>query len=210
MRRLLREAGIPPLLSPPPQNEIPRPNSWLETAGKRVYSLLALLIAIFALVELFPRPNAAAYPPSDPNQILNSRFTVSNDGYLQLIDFEAGCFVWKTNNPAVFDDFADNVATKLKVFRPSDTITVPCADQNYINFRNVNAADIAIVITYRPWPFTFLTRMKIFRFVSRKSGSTIAWDRQPVPVELEKSLNALLAWADGVKRIAPPKRGRSR
>jgi hypothetical protein len=57
----------------------------------------------------------------------------------------------------------------------------------------VQHADLAIVVTYRPWPFTFIRQRKLFRFVSRRNGdNTVSWDRQPVSV-LEDHFNWLAA-----------------
>jgi hypothetical protein len=105
MRRLLTEAGLlQAIQASPPSPEAESKPSW-KVYAKWFYSGLTFLIAAVALVELFPRPSAAAYPPSDADHILNSRFTVSNDGYLQLVDFEAACFVWTTNNPKISEQF---------------------------------------------------------------------------------------------------------
>lgn len=204
VKRLLKEieSPLPTQLSQPlVQTE---PKSLWRAYAKWFYSGLTFLIAAVALIELFPRPGAAAYPPSDENNVLNSRFTVSNDGYLKLVDLKSGCFIWKTNFPYVKNVlFFNNSPSKQDVdndFLPSDVITVPCTDPRFSGVTNIKSADIAIVISYRPWPFIFIKRRRLFRFVSRKLGSITIWDRESIPREFESDLESTVTFFSSATR----------
>lgn len=153
------------------------------------------LISLITLIELFPRPTASYSPPTDPARLLSSRFTISNDGYLRLSDVFAICYIETghvVGGATILGSAIRAVSPGNATLSPGDALTVPCESPGMALTSNpVRDADLAIVASYRPWPFTFIRRRKFFRFVSRRNGETISWDRQPVSV-LEDHFNWLV------------------
>src|SRR5260370_41046274 len=82
-----------------PKKRRPRPRPKPANVSKRgralaMLSLLLTIIGLITLIELFPRLSASATPPLDlGNQLASSRFTVTNDGYLQVTDVMSACFL---------------------------------------------------------------------------------------------------------------------
>ena len=72
---------------------------------------------------------------------------------------------------------------------PGEAFTVPCtanklagAPPPYVS-PAINHADLAIVVYYRAWPFTFYRPHKLFRFVaSFGEGNKIIWEKQPAAI----------------------------
>ncbi len=189
---MLKEAGLslpqqPPLIPQPPSSK-----SFWKKVPKWIYGCFSFLLACLAVVGLLPHLSASASPPSDLDNILNSQFTVSNDGPLKLTHVRTGCFVWNTS---IFPPgpngahavYLDNPYGDVSDLASSDSVTVPCSDKRFMTFGNVFGADIAIVVYYHPWPFTFIDSNRIFRFVSRRTRSSVTWDKQP-PAPLEKEI----------------------
>ena len=151
--------------------------------------ILLTLISLIALIELYPRPTATASLPTDPNdQLSSSGFTITNDGYFQLADVRAACFLWKVQfdrNADVTNSFSRIVSPSEGTLQTNEGLTVPCTTRNFIGVAHgpprFTKADLAIVVYYRPYPFTFLRSHKLFRFVARvgNNGNVVAWDKQP-------------------------------
>lgn len=175
----------PPPIPPPPQLPPPAPND--PTRWSRFLTIVSIVLAIIGLVtliELFPRLSSSASPPSDAGEILNSRFTISNDGYLSVVTVRAFCFISKSTsgNGLIRNSVISN--SPIVTLHPSEAITVPCAESPGV-YVPVRSADLAIVAYYRPWPFTFIHSRRFFRFVSRNTTKdNVTWDRQPsLPIE---------------------------
>lgn len=127
-------------------------------------------------------------PPQDISDPLSTRWTVTNDGYMRLTDVRAICFIWRLRAGLTMEDSAERgVAAPNPMLPSTEGFTVPCEDDGFkIVGGTLESIDLAIVVYYRPWPFTFLRSRKMFRFVERGSGSQIFWDKQPsTPMERE-------------------------
>jgi hypothetical protein len=180
IRQLIRQEIAPN----PSQTKL----DWKSWTGLAI-GALALILAI---IELRPTLTASYSPPTDPARLLSSRFTITNDGYLPLNGVHAICYIEKTHSPYTYSNMARGVSPYNATLDPSDALTVPCDSDVHIIQNPVQDADLAIVVAYRSWPFTFIRHRKFFRFVSRRNGQTITWDRQPVSV-LEDNFNRMVA-----------------
>jgi hypothetical protein len=171
----------------PPMFPTTRSDSNKHTLLLTVLGLVLTMLGLIALVELFPRPSVSASSPTDRNLWLTSRFTVTNDGYLQLNDVQAVCFIWKatTRRNRLFNNASKVIYSPNEIFPTGQSFTVPCEDDNvHIITGPYTSADLAIVVSYRPWPFTFTHRRKFFRFVARLGDGNVIWDKQPsLPLE---------------------------
>lgn len=185
---------------------MPQPVSQATHSGSSKHALFLTLLGLVlttlglvALVELLPRPSVSASSPFDPEYILESRFTVTNDGYLDITNVQAVCFINLAVNPtggtlknSVFG-VSGNYLNMINgsVLRPSQSFTVPCLDPGVL--MPTIGADIAIVVYYRPWPFVFWHSRRFFRFVSRHTSKSVTWDKQPSDSAIEngfdKSIN---------------------
>lgn len=184
-----------PTIPPPPYQPIlakpSRRGPFLAVAG---FVLTALGLA--TLIQLFPRLSATASSPTDGNdQLGSSRFTVSNDGYLQVTDVMSACFLWKltfVEGPRTAD-FSDNLSAVAvppgSALNATEGYTVPCIPHRLIGLPApfhqpvLARADLAIVVYYRAWPFTFHRDHRLFRFLSRiQNDGTVIWEKQPAAV----------------------------
>jgi len=81
---------------------------------------------------------------------------------------------------------AENVSPPESKLIPTEGFTVPCTGHKvvdtappYIPFQLMKA-DLAIVVYYRFWPFTFYRSRRLFRFVARPGRQNeIIWEKQP-------------------------------
>lgn len=180
----------PPVLQPIPAKSS-RHGLFLTILG-----LVLTAIGLVALIELFPRLSATASSPTDLNDPLtSSKFAISNDGYLRVTEVTSACFLWRVemasagrSSPNIH--FTDGLAEVAKPpesrLNPTEAFTVPCTGSQILGSSAPYAqpilarADLAIVVYYRPWPFTFYRDRRMFRFVSHagKQGE-ITWEKQP-------------------------------
>jgi hypothetical protein len=155
------------------------------------------LISLAALIELFPRLSASASSPTDQDdQLGSSKFTVSNDGYLKVTDVMSACFLWKVelgprgkSNVHITSSLVRIVQPPESELKPTEGFTVPCTGNRLVGAGapsiqpEINRADLAIVMYYRAWPFTFYRGHRLFRFVAAiENGNAIAWEKQPSAV----------------------------
>lgn len=163
--------------------------------GKIGLSLITIL-GLLSLIQLFPRLSAAAKSPTDPDDPLtSSKFTVTNDGYLKVTDVMSACFLWRVQmssggsskpNIQISDGLAEVVKPPEATLIPAEALTVPCTGQQFVGASApyvqpvIAQADLAIVIYYRAWPFTFYRDRRLFRFVANigKHGE-VTWEKQP-------------------------------
>ena len=131
--------------------------------SKIVPTILAICTVLgFAVSLLVFLPRPTVLPPSIPidkdNQFSVS-FDIVNSGYIPLTNCTASVGVGQ-------------IAGKSAPFYP--------------NF--IPTADIAIVISYRPW-FIPIERKKLFRFITFKSGNSYQyWRAWPVGEPLPQSI----------------------
>lgn len=91
--------------------------------------------------------SASAASPSDQNDIFNSRFTVTNEGYLEVDRAITGCYISKSRNAAggtlAKALIADNPPVDLHQL---ESVTVPCSGPHI--FLEANKADLMLVSVY--------------------------------------------------------------
>jgi hypothetical protein len=149
--------------------------------------LCTLVGGLASFVTFWPRP--VVYPPTvpfDTGNALSVSFDVSNLSVVPLLDVD------------VLVGIGQIVATggsRNRNFRPSfctrffipewqhhnlyldDRFTINTAD---LFPANIAYADIAIVVTYKPWIIP-LRREKLFRFVTRRENNgSVRWRSQPI------------------------------
>jgi hypothetical protein len=183
-----------PKVQPPKTPPTAPTSSKLQRPIWTIVGLLLTLIGLVTLIELFPRLSATGKSPTDPdNPLSSSKFTVNNDGYLKLTDVMSACFIWRVDQGGksmpverITNTLAIVVRPPENVLMPTEGFTVPCtanpvvsAPPPYIQ-PAINLADLAIVVYYRAWPFTFYRGHRLFRFVANigRHGE-ISWDKQP-------------------------------
>lgn len=202
---------IPPQQSPPTVAKSGRHGILLTAVG-----LVLTAIGLVALIELFPRLSVAASSPTDPDdQLTSSKFTVSNDGYLKVTNIMAACFMWKVElgpmgkpNAHIRDSLASLIQPPESMLRPTEGFTVPCTGSHFVGASPpyiqpvINFADLAIVVYYRVWPFTFYRDHRLFRFVADvEKEKAIVWEKQPAAI-LEPDFDKWITEHGGV---FPPK-----
>jgi hypothetical protein len=161
-----------------------------------VLGLVLTAIGLVTLIQLFPRLSAIASSPTDKNdQLGSSKFTVSNDGYLEVTDVMSACFLWKltfVEGPRT-GDFSNKLSAIVvppeSALNPTEGYTVPCIPRRLIDLPApfhqpvLARADLAIVVYYRAWPFKFYRDHRLFRFLSRiQNDGTVIWEKQPAAV----------------------------
>ena len=184
-----------------PRLPLPQPKPIAAGSSKHglfltILGLVLTAVGLIALVELFPRLSATASSPTDLNDPLtSSKFTVSNDGYLRVTDVTSACFLWRVQmtsggsskpNVQFVNGLAEVVKPAEAKLSPTEALTVPCTGQQLVGASApyvqpaLTDADLAIVVYYRAWPFTFYRDRRLFRFVARlgKRGEVI-WEKQP-------------------------------
>jgi hypothetical protein len=191
-RRRRRKPPKPPTMPPTKASttteSVKKELNFLEIVG-----LSLTVLGLLGLIGLRPRPSVSSSPPTDSDGWLRSRFTVTNDGYLQLNDVHAICFIWKartTSSPEIDDDAVRAVDFPHLVLPPGQSLTVPCERTRSFGY-SFKGVDLAVVLSYRPWPFTFLHQRRFFRFVARLNNETVVWDREP-SADLEHEFDVLL------------------
>jgi hypothetical protein len=157
------------------------------------------------LIELFPRLSASANAPTDQgNQLGSSKFTVTNDGYLQVSDVMSACFLWRVGEGGFHftNSLARVVVPPESKLKPTEGYTVPCTGEHMFGTSppfalKIKNADLAIVAYYRPWPFTFLRNHRLFRFVANVSrDGEVTWEKQPAAA-LEKDFDNYIQQHEG-------------
>jgi hypothetical protein len=174
--------------------------SWLGRHVGTVLTALGLAVGLIALIELSPRLSASPNSLGDVKAPLRWSFSVSNDGYLQITDISAGCFMWKVQGtpPSGGSVSVTNALYDIiqppRLLIPADRFSLPCAPQLVGSGQpdkpvKFSVLDIAIVTYYRPWPFVFLMRRRFFRFVGHYDDEFLVWEPQPADSKLVKDFD---------------------
>ena len=207
-----KQTAPPKLPLQPYQPPAPTFDNVRRRTAKIVGSLLALT-GLLSLIPLFPRLSASAMSPLDVgNQLASSRFTVTNDGYFQVTDVMSACFMWRVVEGGVHAtaSLARVVVPPEARLPPTEGYTVPCTSENMFAasppfMLPLRQADLAIVVYYRPWPFTLIRRHRLFRFVARIGGNgTVDWDKQPTTEEMERDYDSFVKQHGGTFPPTPP------
>jgi hypothetical protein len=167
-----------------------------------ILGLVLTALGLIALVELFPRPSVSSGPPTIHDRWLTSRFTVTNDGYFQLNDVRALCFIWRatTSTMDMRDDISRVISPYNLILPPGQGFTVPCeSDILRLGEGTYRSVDLAIVVSYRPWPVTIIRQRKFFRLVARLDNGSVIWEKEPSSVmehEFDLMLNTQPSLSD--------------
>lgn len=140
------------------------------------------LIGLIALIELSPRLTGASQPPFREEDRIPA-FTVTNDGYLKVTKLRATCFFNQINTTAMTaTHMGFGGMASADELMPGENFSFRCGS-NGVNFLApvpmIKSMDVAVVLWYRPWPFTFLRSRKFLRFEGVNTGSKIEWYKQP-------------------------------
>lgn len=162
-----------------------------------VLGLVLTAIGLVALIELFPRLSASATATTDLDDVLgSSKFTITNEGYLKVTDVSPGCFLWNVTvgRPGASAQFNSGVVRVAQPpeakLPPTEGFTTPCGVEGrpivgtsppFTPLR-INRADLAIIVYYRAWPFTFYRDHRLFRFVAHFARGAVTWEKQPADV----------------------------
>ena len=202
-------------------NDVSLKTSWLGRHVGTVLTAIGLVVGIIALIQFFPRLSATASSPADRNDPLtSSRFTVSNDGYFRVTDVMSACFLWKVEmaqggrtNVHIDRGLAEVVKPPESKLSPTEGLTVPCTGNRIVGSSPPYAqpvlarADLAIVVYYRTWPFTFYRDHRLFRFVARNGmNSEIVWDKQPTSEVMERDFAGFIQMHGGTFPPSSPQR----
>jgi hypothetical protein len=166
----------------------------------KFWTILGVLIgavSLIALIELAPRLSATANSPTDSDdQLSSSKFTVSNDGYLKVTEVMSACFLWKVDLGPSGKPNAYFTSSMARIAQPPESklaplegFTVPCTGNKLVGVSApyvqpvLNRADLAIVVYYRAWPFTFYRDHRLFRFVAKMGKrNEVVWEKQPAAI----------------------------
>jgi hypothetical protein len=200
-------------ISPPQQSQPNNPNAHSKhTLFLTIVGLVLAAIGLLALIELFPRLSASATSATNLDNVLgSSKFTITNEGYLKVVDVMSACFLWKAKiGPVVLRrNLAIIVSPPEAKLVPTEGFTVPCISEGMKIVATsppnkpiyVTQADLALVVYYRAWPFTFYRDHRLFRFVAHFGNQEVTWEKQPA-VDLEPDFNNWIAEHGGT---FPPK-----
>lgn len=157
-----------------------------RTRMKLLSILLGICTLVGGAVVFLPRPTVLSPTvPFDNNNSFSVSFDISNNGYIPLedcgISLGVGQIAGKDAHldPSLIPSFQSRfIMPKYQHHRlgMDERFTFVASDI----IGNAGAADIAIIVTYKPW-FLPLRREKIFRFVTLKqSDKQLFWRSWPV------------------------------
>jgi hypothetical protein len=143
-------------------------------------------------VTLFPRLSALPQKPFDPNDRIAS-FVIRNDGYFKVTNVETACSIWKLGAGRVTFTDSYNANNRnmqnVSALAPTEAMTTTCG---MVALQAIDHIDLGVIIYYRPWPFTFVRKRRVFRYVVLPGrGGELNWFEQP-SAELEVALDAYL------------------
>jgi hypothetical protein len=158
------------------------------------------------LVEVFPGLTASASPPSRPDELLQqSRFTVTNDGYLDLMRVHGVCYITtalEANGGRLLNSISGGGLSDLMrggTLHRGEAFTVPCLDPG-TTWGLIRQADLNIIVFYRPCRLCFWHSRRFFRFVSRYTGNgSFVWEKQPTLATAERDFDEHLALSPDLK-----------
>jgi hypothetical protein len=165
-----------------------------KVAIRALLGLCTLLGGIVAVLALLPRPVVSSPSvPFDPRNALSVSFDISNSNFVPLRDVSAylGLGQLVGGKGSLLSDEPPSVGYGSRFTNPEWQHHNLGMDERFtINlesmFRNMGAADIAIVVSYRPWLLP-ITKEKIFRFVTgKRSDGVTYWRSWPVGEKLPK------------------------
>jgi hypothetical protein len=108
----------------------------------------------------------------------------------------SACFLWKVDLGPVGKPNAHITGSLARIVQPPESkleategFTVPCTGNKLVGAPPpyvqpvLNRADLAIVVYYRAWPFTFYRGHRLFRFVAKiAKHNEVVWEKQPAAI----------------------------
>ena len=178
-RRKNNKPPLNPRRPSPPPLSVPKRIGCLGKLVKvlPIVGLLITLLGLVTLIELYPRLSASV----DSSSSIPG-FTVTNEGYLKVTNVVLTCFIWKatTEEDVTFGPAYNIGSPPGSRLNPDEGYSITCLEHAISPQPRFVGADLAIVASYRPWPFTFLRLRRFFRFVARPlPQGGLAWDKQP-------------------------------
>lgn len=151
--------------------------------GWRVFLGVGVFLGFWsAFFSLLPSISVSPSTPSNPSAVMTTSFTLSNDGYLSLVDVKIVCGVNSINFrggggiQGIGFTTPRLAANKLE---PNEKYTFSC---EFILNEDapIVSADIVILVSYQP-SFLFWRQTSKHRFIThRTSGGRLRWFHQPL------------------------------
>lgn len=127
-------------------------------------------------------------------------FIISNDGYINLVDIDTACYMreMQVSGSTFRNSFYSGYNPRELELKPDESFTVGCgAVMQNVPLQEIKQIDLGVVMSYRPWlwPFSYIKRVKVFRFIGRPGSSTIKWFKQPSSIiDEDASRKMKLLW----------------
>jgi hypothetical protein len=161
----------------------------LSFGGKTLTTICTLLGGFAALAVFWPRV-VVSNPsiPLDQDDAFSVSLDITNTGYIPLRDVTAIAGLGQICYGVVpFDrSFVPTFNSRIGRFHWAHhelaidgKFTITLEDLIQGRLSGVNAADIAIVVTYKPWVFPVKCE-KIFRFVTYREKGRLYWRSWPI------------------------------
>lgn len=154
-----------------------------EHHGSRFGTIATVGAILISLIPLFPSLTAEWVPPYKRTDLVPT-FAVTNDGFLPLTDVILACYIRKFTETSHKSNIGDLFVTPIGRQPSLDRnvpVTVPCGMSIIFSPSQVESMDIGILVRFHtwPWPFTYLKKQRVFRFVGTNDGEKLVWRGQP-------------------------------
>jgi len=150
-------------------------------------AIATLVGGIAAALVFLPRISVVPSDPVDAANPFSASFTIANNNFIPLRQVVASLGVGQiAGEPRELDpNFHPSFESRLTMpawgnhaLDMDERFTITLSDM--FNWPHVNAADIAIVVSYKPWILP-LRREKVFRFITkRQTNRRLYWYSLPV------------------------------
>lgn len=196
-RELVTILGVSNKLRNQPKARKPKPEPIKTRRSfhpvRAAVTILGVIASVIALLALLPRPLVTPSDPVDPNNVFSAAFTIANTNFVPLDDVNvllgvgeivpSGASPALRPTPGFIPDFTSRLAFgawQHHVLEMDDRYTVSLADSFDFGKTGPRWADIAIIVSYKPWILPF-HREKAFRFITRKqTNGQLYWFRCPL------------------------------
>lgn len=157
-----------------------------------ILGLVLTAVSLITLIELFPRLSVSPEPPFESQNVVPA-FSIKNDGYFSVSSVEPACFISKMRSKIINMDRSwsarnANMGT-TKSLPSTQSVTVSCGMNLGLPARAIDEMDLAVVVYFRPWPFNFIRKRRIFRFVAHQGRDGLIFHRQMFTDEIEREID---------------------
>lgn len=164
-------------------------NKWRFRPLASLLTASTILGGAVALLAFLPRPLVTLSDPVIPGDPWSANVVVSNNNFIPLTDstleFGMGQIttVGRTPSPSFIPSFKSRIligSWQHHTIEMDERYSVPLADSPFRFTYPTNFADIALIVSYRPWILPF-RREKVFRFVTHKAeNGNLYWYSLPL------------------------------